>query len=505
MSIPPVQIIGFASTDFVPGFVGETVLGAGPATSGNAVFNLQLVGNKLATGSMVANQDTWRIFSENDARTFVGPGSELHRMARAALRIPGIAIWLSPVTQSAGAAATMTITLLVTATSAGTLTYYIDGERVDVPVALGDSPTVAGATLVKYIALKDWLPVTAVNTAGVVVLTRKQQGTRGNFGEVYQDVTQGPAGMTSALTTAGTTITGSGVRFGGGTTADDLTAVSTNTFPGWYQRVALAHNDSANLGVWATNENAKAGPLEGRPEHTTVASNDTLTNTQSLTQTTLNNGRFSMLWMLESESHPAELAAVMAALRTATEPGDPGAAYDDVVLPGIAPSRFPAQIPQRSTKVAALQTGVTPVYTVGSQALICRSITTRCLNGTAPDYRVLDTGWSSVADFVRAYIGSVTWPTWKAGNPVLADDPAPEQAARKSGVGTPLGWNSVLTQALRLFERGDAVSSGIPQIINVSQNLPSSGFDSTAKRVMSLCPLVAAPRNHQIGVSVQQQ
>ncbi len=61
-----------------------------------------------------------------------------------------------------------------------------------------------------------------------------------------------------------------------------------------------------------------------------------------------------------------------------------------------------------------------------------------------------------------------------------------------------------MTQRLKRFERGDVVASGIPQIIDVDLNPCSSGWDGTAKRIMSLCPLVVAPRNHQIGVSVRQ-
>ena len=504
MTVSPVTIIGFASTDFVPGFVGETVLGAGPASASSIPFKLLLVGNKLATGSAVANVDTNQIYSETDARNFWGPGSELHRMARAALRIPGVVIFGSPVLESVGAAATMTITYATNATSAGTFTYWIDGERIDVAVALGDTPTIMGATLVSVIAGKDFLPVTAANAAGTVTLTRKQKGPRGNFGEVYQDATTAPpGGTTSTLATTGASVTGGGKRFGGGTTIDDVTAVSTNTFPAWFQRVALAQNDSANLAVWKTNTGNKAGPLEGRPEHVVVASNDTLANTQSLSQSTLNDGRFSMLWMLEAESHPAELAAVVAAIRVVTESADPGSDYDDAVLPGIAPSRYPAQIPQRSTKTAALQTGVTPIYTVNGQALVSRSITTRCLNGASPDYRCIDTGQSSVADFIRIDL-SFVWQNWNNSNPVLADDPAPEQGDRPSGVGTPARWNGVMTKRLKQFERGEAVTSGIPQIIDVDLNPCSSGWDSVAKRIMSLCPVAVAPRNHQIGVSVRQ-
>src|SRR3954462_524527 len=218
MTAPPVSIIGFASTDFVPGFVGETVLGAGPATSGNAVFKLQLVGNMLATGSMAPNVDTKQVFAEGDARTLAGPGSELHRLVRAALRIPGIQIWITPITESAGAAATAVITFTTNATSAGTFIYWIDGERIDVPVSLGDTPTIVGAALAALIAQKDFLPCTSANVTGAVTATRKQKGPRGNFGVVYQDVSQAPTGMTSALSGSGVSVTGggsvTGKRFG---------------------------------------------------------------------------------------------------------------------------------------------------------------------------------------------------------------------------------------------------------------------------------------------------
>jgi phage tail sheath gpL-like len=471
------------------------------------VFRLHLVGNKLATGSKVANQDTDQVFDETMARAFYGPGSELHRMVRAALRIPGIQIWCSPVTESAGAAGTETITFTGTATGAGSFVYYVDGERIEVSVAIGDTPTIAGNTLAALIAQKDFLPITSVNTTGAVACTRKQKGPRGNFGVIYQDQSQAPAGMTSALSGSGAAVTSGSVigkRFGGGTTADDVTQVATNVFPVWFQRVGLACNDSVNLAAWLTSENAKAGPLEGRPEYTVVASSDTLSNAQSLSQTTLNNGRFQMVWMLESESHPSELAAFVAALRTATEVGDPGSEYDDEVLVGVAPHRFPSQSPQRPTKLAALQTGLTPIYTLNGQALITRSVTTRCLNGTAPDYRVLDTGWASVTDYIRVDFGSSLWPEFKAANPVNRDDPAPEQGEPRSGIGTPKTWNGRMIQRLKRFERGDNVASGIPQIIDVDLNLPSSGWDSTAKRIMSLCPIVPAPRTHQIGVSLRQ-
>jgi hypothetical protein len=217
----------------------------------------------------------------------------------------------------------------------------------------------------------------------------------------------------------------------------------------------------------------------------------------------MNDAYFQLLWMLEGESGPCELAALVAALRCVTEAGDPNADYDDVVLPGVAPARFSGLIPQRSTKVAALQTGLTPIDTVNGEAKIVRSITTKCLDGTAPDYRTLDTGQAVVPNRIRLAL-AIRWKQYKKLNPVVADDPAPEQKARRSGIATPSGWNVEIEHELREWERGDAVTSGLPQIIDVELNPPASGWRKENKCIMSKVPVVPAPRHHQVGVSVQQ-
>jgi phage tail sheath gpL-like len=502
MTTPPVQIIGFATNDFVPGFIGETVLGAGSGSTSSIPIRVLLVGNKTVAGTATANQDVTQIFDDSNAATLYGARSELRRMCRAALRIPGVTLYAAPTPQSAGTAATMTITFQTNASSAGSFVYYFASERVEVPVANSDAPTAVGDALVAAMAAVGHLPCTAVNAAGTVTVTWAQTGLRGNQAIVHQDLRGAPTGMTSTLG-GGTAATGGGRFFGGGTTSDDVTTIASVTFPEWYPYVALAANDATNLAVWESTTDAKAGPLEGRPEFVVVSSNGTLSATQSLTQTTLNNPYFQMLWQLQSESPPAELSALFAALRSVTEDGNPIANYNGKILAGVLPARFPALIPQRATQVAALQTGITPITTVSGEAKVVRSITTKCLNGTAPDYRTLDTGQAVVPNRIRLAL-AVRWASYAGLNPVAADDPGPDLPERRSGVATPRGWNAEMTNELRAWESGAAVSSGIPQIIDVDLNLPSSGWDKNAKRIMSRCPVVPAYNNAQVGVSVQQ-
>jgi phage tail sheath gpL-like len=494
----PYEIVGFSSTDFDPGYVAQVVYGASGLAAGDIPLRLELIGNKTSAGSMVANQDSKPCFSQEEAEALVGAKSELYRMYAAAAQIPGVEIWLTPVTASAGAAATMTVTFATNATSSGTWILFFGGKRVEVAVASGDTPTVQGASLVTALAGNKLIGCTGSNSAGTVTVTWSQTGPRGNDIFVRLDSSQAPTGTTCVLGGTGGTVTGIGQQFGGGTTADDLTTVATNTQPEWYQRVALAHRDSTNLAAWETAMDAKASWQEQKPQHTVVAFNGSLSAAQSLTQTTLNNARFMFAHMLNGESDPAEIAAVIAAIRCVTEEGDPGADYDGRVLPGICPHTRNADSPARNVRVTSLRTGVSPIKTVNGEVQLVQAVTTRCLDGTIADYRTRTVGQAYVPDFVR-FDTSLLWMQYRKDNPIVADDVAPEQNERPSGVATPKRWSELLYNRLKDHERGVTVRSGLPQLIDVDLNKPTAKYDKTAKRIMFAAPLVPAPRQHQIG------
>jgi phage tail sheath gpL-like len=138
-----------------------------------------------------------------------GFGSHAHRQA---LRFPaavfsqGGGVYWFPVPEGGGAtAATDTITITGTATSAGTLFFLIGGELVQVGVAKDGTATAIGDALVTAITAIQNISVTAVNAVGVVTVTAKFKGTAGNQilqvinpgGETQEDVN--PAGVTVAL------------------------------------------------------------------------------------------------------------------------------------------------------------------------------------------------------------------------------------------------------------------------------------------------------------------
>lgn len=504
MSTPPVSIIGFTSTDFVPGYVGETVLGAGQISSSDIPKKLLVVGNKSPAGTATANQDVDQIFNEDDAIAKYGARSEIAQMCFAALNVPGIQLFAAPVTEATGTPATATITITGTATADGEAEYRVAGYSVFVAISTGDTPTVIALAIKDAFDANPKIPVTAGVAVGVVTLTADNDGIRGNQHIVYQKTGSPAASVTSALGGAGSAVNGLGRYFGGGTGTDDPTTVQSIVFASFFARYALACNDATSLADWETFADSIAGPLEGRPAHFVVASNVALGTATSLAQTTLNNGRFEFLWDLNGENHPSFIAASHAAERAVTEQSDPDAAYDSRPIRGAAPHRFPADLPQRSTKVSALQNSVTPVTTEDGVKVVVRAITTKSLNGSLPDYRTLDTSQAVVPDEIRLDLGLLWTSEYKPSNPRVADDPAEGEPDRQSGVGTPARWNAYAYNRLKEWENGTAVPSGLPQLIDVDANLPASGFDRTAKRIMSAVPVIPAPNQHQIGVSVRQ-
>lgn len=508
----PISIVGFASNNRVPGFYGETVYGAGAISAASIPLVLLLVGTKLTAGTATANQDIDTILSADVADSKYGAGSELALMCYAALKVPGVTIKAAPVAEAGGAvAASLTITISGTWSAAGTFTCRVNGEVIQQVISSTDTPTSFATALAAALNADPRRPYTASPSAGVVALTVKSKGARGNQYIVFQDLSLAPSGFASALA-GGTPVTGGGVPLSGGTGTESASTL-LGILPGTqYDRIVCAENDSTNLGLWLAYLNTQAGPTNNITEHFLTGVNGTLSATTTLATVTMNSERMQLVWYLNGENYPAIAAAYLGALRCATEQGDPDASYDDAVIP-IAPQSQKADWPTNAVLQSAVNNGITAIYTsrTGSQALLCRSVTTHTLNGSNPDYRTLDTSSAYVPDFVRKDIG-LYWSTlFKPGNPRVADDPPDSVRELPSGIATPKTWNAAVEKKLRDYARGVLASSAggptnptvAPIIIDVDDNLPATAHDPVAKRLMSAIPVVDAPNQHQIGVSIR--
>lgn len=501
-----ILIAGFSSTDKRPGFYGEIKYGTGAQSASSIPLLLLLVGLAAsdASQSAVANTELVDVYSDDDAEAAFKSGTELSCMCYDALAIEGVQIKAICVANAGGAvAASATITFAGTPTATGTWQIKIGGKLYTGTITASDTATTIATAVRDAINQDTKCPLSATSALGVVTCTSKSTGARGNQHIIRKDDKLLAAGVTCAIA-GGTALASGGVPLTGGTGVETYTTLLATLRPSGFDRIALAANDATSLAAWETQLDAQAGPTEGLHQQVVLGANGTLTAAQSVAQTTLNNPLFQLAWNLNGETHPSRVAAQFAALRTQTEQSDPAAAFDGAVLPSVAPQQR-ADWPTHATIVSALNTGVTPVTTgPDGKARVERSITTKSLTGTTPDYRTLDTAEVTVPQFVFKDL-KLGWQTeFLPSNPRCAADPAEGERPRASGVATPSMWNSYVEAKLRRYEQGDIGGVQIaPIIIDVDTNKPFSTFDSVAERIMSAVPLKVAPANHQVGVSVR--
>jgi phage tail sheath gpL-like len=505
--MPNFQIVGFASSDRTPGFVGQVKTGGGGASAADLPVPVVLVGTKTAAGTAVPDVDVLQLFAPEDADTFFGPGSELARMAYAALLYPGVVLYGAPVAEAGGAvAATVAVTFANNATSAGTYRFRVDGVAFEVGVANGDTPNAVAVAVHNAINSLPRLSASSLVSppAAVWTATRKSKGARGNQGTFVLDATLGPTGMTATVTT-GTAMSGVGrFRFTGGTGTEVPTNVITALTPRDDRFAALAQNDQTNLvgaGLWRDWSSTKNGPLEGRPTMTTVANNDAAQPTALATA--INDPMFALCWQKNGESHPSEVAASVAAMRAVNFAADPGfnTAGRDVL--GIMAQVNPADRFARPLLNSCFNNGITPINTTNDfRSVVVRGCTTKSFTGTAPDYSTFDWADIQVPQYIRLDLGLFWTTVFQPNNPRNASDPATGQQERPVGVATPGIWNKTVYSKLKGYERG--VNGSPPLIIDVDQLQPVSTYDFAAKRIMSLVPVRVCPGDYQVGVTISQ-
>jgi phage tail sheath gpL-like len=503
------SIVGFTSTDKVPGFVGKVEYGAGASSASGIPVVCLLVGTKLAAGTATADADVVDITTSSDADTAFGAGSELARMCYIALNSPGVLLKAAAVSEAAGAvAATAVITFATNASSSGTYKLRVDGVELQVGVANLDTPTAVATATRDAINGNPTLPVTASNTAGVLTITRKSKGVRGNEGTMALDLSSAPTGMTAVVSVA-VAMTGTNrYRFAGGTGTETPTNILAALLPRDDRFVGIAQNDQTNLtsaGLWRDWVNTRSGALEGRPVFVTFAS--TANAAPTAVATAVNDQLFALGWMKNGESHPSEIAAGIAAERSVRFAADPGFNTAGIVLKGIKAQVNSADKLNRAAKVSALNFGITPINSSpDDRVYIERGITTHCQRSgsTDPDYNTLDWADAQVPQYVRLDLGTYWTTAFQPNNPRNADDVPEGAEERKAGVATPSLWSSQVYKKLKDYEI--SVNGSPPIIIDVDDPTLAvkSFFDKTAKRIMSNVPVRVAPGNYQIGVSVLQ-
>jgi phage tail sheath gpL-like len=487
-----------------PGSYFQSIFGQGGASSNTLPKYLLIVAlPDPTTGQITANNQVVDIFTPSDADYWAGPGSEGALALRAAIDVGGINIKYATAAIASATAGTATLTIDASWTTTGEWRLRIGGVPMNQGIKATDTPATIAAAIVAYVTARPQLPVTAASAAGsgttyVVTFTAKCPSARSNDIMVWQDKTALPVGMTSVL--AGGTAVGNGaVRLTGGAGVEDVTTLLAFLIANRYHRIAPAQRDATNLGRWRTQLDALADPTVARMGHAIFATSGTQSATKTLAQTGLDNVRAELLWMQDSETQPAVIAASHAAYRLQLEQTNPNRSYDNTVIKGVFGQTDSATVAGYAACVAALDAGITPVITVNGAALVPRAITTRSLTATgAPDDGCVDVADSATPDEVRDVLATFWGTEFLGGNPYIQDDPATDATTQpREGVAYPQLWTQEATAVLIRLQ-------DLLWITGVETHPIESALHPDVPRIVSYYPVIVLPKQHQLEGTVAQ-
>lgn len=492
-----IVIPGFVDSDKVPGSVIETVYGRGRQSLGAAQIPLVVTGNKLTGGTALPDQDINQIYSETDADTYYGAGSEIAMQCYAALQIPGVTLFGAPVLEAVTSpvSATLTLTVAGTWTTSGTITIRLAGKSISCAVSASDTATTVAANLTAAANGIPRLPMSASSVAGVVTATVLSKGTRGNDYVCVKDISSAPAGLTLTLV-GGTALTGGVTPFSGGTGSDAVGPVLALLTTQVWDFQAWAQNDPTNAALIKAQLEAQAGPLLQHPGFAVLAKGRSTSTSVSFAQTTWNEQLACIVHLTNSETPPCQIAAYVAAIFATNVGANPNFRFMGYPCPFIAPQSQRADIPGRSTLNTLLNAGVTPLTTENGVVKLVDAIQSHCLNGASPDYRTYHVGDVFVPIRISKEL-AIQWAIFSAANPYAGPDPTDSQSPARSGTATPSMWIAEATKLLKDFEE-------INWVQDVTANPVIAEWNTTSKRIMSAVPNVVRSQNIQSGLSVRQ-
>lgn len=489
-----ITVPGVPASRATPGIYFNVVLGGPGTSSGAAPLKTALLGNAYLTAitgaspsfSLAAGSATvatpYFIASSDDAATYFGQGSELHRMALATFaQYPDATLYACAVADAAGTAASGVLTFATSASAAFTVRLRFCGEVIDVPVASGDTATAIASAVASATLAYPALPFTAQNSSGAVTFTAKQTGPRGNALVVDAYFIAAGASIETRITTgstssgagttgiwSGTATLGAEITLGSGATQDTFANALTALEPVKYDHIAGACFDATNIGRIVTHINTQAGPTVQLLEQATVCFTGAYASAVTLA-TGQNASRLQVAWHLASVLPPPDVAAQVSAARLTGEafigvpnalPGeadDPVANLNGCNLATVLMQRDPTDLPLATEIENALNNGLTPIAASGERpgyGAIVRSVTSRSLSSGQQNYAVRDTSIVTGADYTATTIRAALLTAYR-GMKLGTDLPNGNPASRAPRIVTPSMIRAfVYAQLVLLEQRG---------------------------------------------------
>lgn len=526
--------VGLSDSARVPQVKLAVVLGGAGASAGAQDKKILLVGNKITSAlsgaspsfsvSAGTQADATPVFvaSQDDAALLFGRGSELHRMAKAVFAQYPSALVYAVSSAEAGTKASAVLTFATASTGAYTVRVVVGGRVIEASVASGDTVTTIASAVADAILDEPDLPVTAQYSLGVLTITAKHGGTRGNdltIDAFFVPPTGAtPTRITTSSTSSGygTTCTlsgngtiGSEYTLANGATDDSLTAVLSAIDSSKYDRIAVAHRTTTQLDALVTQLDSQAGVSSQLRQQAITASILTLANATTLA-TGRNASRLQIVWHHATPTPVEEVAAQECAARLigdayaggvlAGEASDPAANLDGCRLATVQMQRYVADQPTATELQSALSNGLTPLIPsgAGGKAAICRSITSRSLAGGVNNYSVLDTTNvtvpDAIADDLQSFLAS------NLSGAKLADDPSDGSIPRAANVVTPKSLRSLIYGRLKTRE----TDGWITDVDANAAQLSVTKHATVVGRVDCEIPCEPTPGLHIVGGNVRQ-
>lgn len=530
-----IQVAGYPSSRKTPGVNLAVVLG-GPGTSAGKAPIRQLHVGQSIPATLVGSTPAFTviagtqaagvpvpIYSAAEAASKWGLGSELHLMALEAFaQDQGATLWQIATPAGTGQA-TGVVTFTGAPTGSLTVRVVINGKFFDASIASGDTLTaVATAVATAINQQTDW-PVTAQISAGVLTLSAKAAGVRGNrisfrvflisstssIKATAGSLAASLSGLTATL--SGGTAVGGVYRLAGGTTAESMTAVLTAINPQKFDRIVLAQDDATSIDAVMAQVNSQAGILVQQRQQVIAGTVDTQANATTLA-TGRNQARLQLVWHFAADMLPGQIAAQATAGRVSGDaPGgggvtgegtDPSSNLDGLILATVPAQDVIGDQPTMTQIEASLNNGLTPVVPnpITGKCRVARSITTRSLDpSNNPNWAVIDTTMVTVPDYLADMLQSFLATMYSGFK--LAPDNADGTGPKVPNVTTPKTVESVVFGVLKSEE-------GLGHVINVDLHRAELAcvIDplSAGTRLLLDVPCIPAPAAHQLAGQIRQ-
>ena len=290
----------------------------------------------------VVNDVPVRVFTEVEAGEKFGFGFPAHLAARQVLRKSGIVpVFVFPIDEAGGAVAGSDGSVLAIAnagaTSSGTISIYIGGQRIPVVIAKDTAAVDIQVAITAAINAAINLPVTALVDGGEedqTNLTSKYKGLIGNDISIAINLTEAekdatPGGVTFTIT-----------AFTNGAGTPTITAALNLMGDDWYTYIVNTFGPEATtMAAFATyNEDERWDTLVNKFFRAFYGSVDDLATITAITDALTLDRTNSAITSPGAYSLPLEFAALAVGQMAARNQNNPPQPYTGLLLDGLVPS-----------------------------------------------------------------------------------------------------------------------------------------------------------------------